>query len=139
VRNSAGELNINPDSVSVGGISAGAHISIVMQHLARDCGIPLRLCMATVPPTSRWMEYQTYEDSPFASFHEFALGPVLPWKRMEFLKNLCFPRGGRQEIEENLFCPQWQFSVLEAENWKGLCPTLLRTGEVDPLRDEGEE
>lgn len=34
---------MKPDSVSIGGISAGGHITIVLQHLARDAKIPLRL------------------------------------------------------------------------------------------------
>jgi acetyl esterase/lipase len=37
------ELNCNPASMSLGGISAGGHLSAVMQHMARDAGIPLKL------------------------------------------------------------------------------------------------
>ncbi|KAI0397821.1 alpha/beta-hydrolase [Xylariaceae sp. FL0594] len=141
VRDSASELNIDPESVSVGGISAGAHISIVLQHLARDGGIPLRLCMATVPPTSGWMGYEDYRESPFASFREFALGPVLSWERLQYLGRTCLPFTVERREEEgyaDLPCPAWQVSPLEAANWSGLCPALIRTAEVDPLRDEGE-
>ncbi|KAL2193258.1 Alpha/Beta hydrolase protein, partial [Corynascus similis CBS 632.67] len=53
VRESASQLNINPTSVSIGGISAGGHICLVLQHMARDAGIPLKLCMASVTPATR--------------------------------------------------------------------------------------
>lgn len=39
------KLNGKTDSVSVGGISAGGHISAVMQQLARDANIDLKLGM----------------------------------------------------------------------------------------------
>lgn len=34
--------------------------------------------------------------------------------------------------------PEWWFEPLNAPNWEGLCPAFIRTGECDPLRDEGE-
>jgi acetyl esterase/lipase len=81
------------------------------------------------------MQYETYEESPFKSFHEFAHGPVLPWARIKFFGSHCFPGGDAGRRDD---MPRWQIAPLEAEDWKDLCPTLLRTGEVDPLRDEGE-
>ncbi|KAI1496211.1 Alpha/Beta hydrolase protein [Biscogniauxia marginata] len=135
-RASATTLNINPDSISIGGISAGAHISIVLQHMARDAGVRLKLCMATVPPSTAGLQYDDYTDSPFPSFREFANGPILPWARIKFFGNYCFPRDKREEIRA--MWPHWWFAPLNANNWSGLCPTFIRTGECDPLRDEGE-
>ena len=37
------ELNARTDSISIGGISAGGHISAVTQQRARDANIPLKL------------------------------------------------------------------------------------------------
>lgn len=47
VHNNAGQLNIRPDSISIGGISAGGHISAVCQQLARDANLPLKLGMSS--------------------------------------------------------------------------------------------
>ncbi|XXG93814.1 hypothetical protein Hte_000063 [Hypoxylon texense] len=135
-RESATSLKINPDSISIGGISAGGQISCILQHKARDAGVPLKLCLATVPVTSEGFLYREYEESPFASFHEFAYGPVLPWARMKFFGELCFPRDDAEEI--CAMWPDWWVAPLKAKNWTGLCDTFIRTGECDVLRDEGE-
>ncbi|KAK8027267.1 hypothetical protein PG991_004323 [Apiospora marii] len=136
VRNSAEKLNINPDSVSVGGISAGATISLVLQHLARDAGVPLRLCMATVPGTDKSLLYDDPSESPYPSFSEFANGPVLPFARIRLFGGICFPR---DELPERLaLVPEWWTCPLQADNFRGLCDTFIRTGAVDPLRDEAE-
>ncbi|KAI0482571.1 Alpha/Beta hydrolase protein [Xylariaceae sp. FL0804] len=136
VRDSAAALNVKPDSVSIGGISAGGQIAIVLQHMARDAGVPLKLCMATVPPASPGLTYDDWTESPHASMHEFALGPVLGWDRMGYFGRQCFPPDRREEIRA--MWPKWWVGPLDAENWRGLCPTYIRTGECDALRDEGE-
>ncbi|KAI1333211.1 alpha/beta-hydrolase [Xylariaceae sp. FL0255] len=136
VRSSPTALNINPDSISAGGISAGAHLTIVLQHLARDAGTPLRLSMPTVPPSTALMMMESYEESPFKSLHEFAHGPILPWARIKYFGEMCFPPEKREEIRRTY--PSWWFAPIKATNWRGIGPTFLRTGEVDPLRDEGE-
>lgn len=135
-RESATSLKINPDSISIGGISAGGQISCILQHMARDTGVPLKLCLATVPVTSEGFLYKEYTESPFGSFHEFAHGPVLPWSRMKFFGELCFPRDDLKEICAQW--PDWWTVPLQAKNWTGLCDTFIRTGECDVLRDEGE-
>ncbi|KAI2618402.1 alpha/beta-hydrolase [Hypoxylon sp. NC1633] len=135
-RESAASLKIHPDSISIGGISAGAQISLVLQHLARDAGVPLKLCLATVPPTTEGLLYEDYTESPFASFQEFAHGLILPWERMKFFGEKCFPRDRRKELRK--MWPDWWYAPLKSKNWAGLCDTFIRTGECDPLRDEGE-
>ncbi|KAK0732895.1 Alpha/Beta hydrolase protein [Lasiosphaeria miniovina] len=136
VRDSSSTLNINPTSVSIGGISAGAHICLVLQHMARDAGIPLRLCMASVPPSTDSLTYAYYTQSSFQSFHDFHRAPVLPWKRMQYFGRLCMPQETLPELRK--LWPDWWFAPIRAPNWKGLCDTFVRTAEVDPLRDEGE-
>ncbi|GAB1319802.1 Alpha/beta hydrolase fold-3 domain-containing protein [Madurella fahalii] len=136
VRQSASDLLIDTGSISIGGISAGGHISLVLQHRARDAGIPLKLCMASVSPATDALAYRFYTESPFPSFHEFYRGPVLPWKRIKYFGNLCMPQDKLHELRQQW--PDWWFAPLRARNWDGLCDTLIRTAEVDPLRDEGE-
>ncbi|KAK7753238.1 hypothetical protein SLS62_004757 [Diatrype stigma] len=137
-RSSASELNIRPDSITIGGISAGGQISVVLQHIARDSGVPLKLCMPTVPPVGGWLTYNYYTDSPHRSFNEFYRGPILPWARIKYFADLCNPRDSVDGGISALW-PDWWITPLKAKNWKGLCDTFVRTGAVDPLRDEGEE
>lgn len=122
--------------MSVGGISAGGNISIVLQHMARDEGVPLVLCMPTVPGTESVLAYTHYTDSPQRSFLEYAHGPVLGWPALRYFGDQCFPRDCR--AERLALLPDWQVAPLRAPNWDGLCETLFRTAECDPLRDEGE-
>lgn len=135
-RDSAATLNLKPDSVSIGGISAGAQICSVLQHMARDAGVPLKLCMPSVSPTADWLLYKFYTDSPFPSFHEFYRSPILPWARVQWFAKHCVPPDKTEELTR--MWPDWWFSPLKARNWSGLCDTYLRTAECDVLRDEGE-
>jgi acetyl esterase/lipase len=136
VRSSAQSLNIRPDSVSVGGISAGGQISVVLQHIARDEGVPLVLCMPTVPGTDAVLTYEFVTDSPRRSFLEFAAGPVLGWGALKYFADHCVPK---EHMAERLaLLPAWWAAPIRAPNWHGLCDTLLRTAACDPLRDEGE-
>lgn len=135
-RKSAAILNIKPDSISIGGISAGAHISIVLQHMARDASFPLKLCMATVPPAYQDFFIKSYTENPYPSFTEFANGPVLPWARIEWFAEHCLPRDKFEERYK--LVPDWWWAPISAKNWHGLCETLIRTAECDILRDEGE-
>ncbi|KAI0146690.1 Alpha/Beta hydrolase protein [Pestalotiopsis sp. NC0098] len=136
-RSSAESLKIKPDSLSVGGISAGGHISLVLQRILRDEGIPLRICLATVPGTTKALYYQYYTDSPHASFHEFFRGPILPWATIKYFGDACFPRA---ELADRLaLVPDWWADPLNcSKDWAGLGETYIRTAETDPLRDEGE-
>ncbi|CAP61385.1 uncharacterized protein PODANS_4_270 [Podospora anserina S mat+] len=136
VRDEHVSLNVDPFSISIGGVSAGGHISLVLQHMARDAGIPLKLCMPTVPPTTDCLSLDYYTQSPYPSFHEFHQGPVLPWKRIKYFGNQCMPRDKLPEIRK--MWPDWWLAPMRAPNWSGLCNTYIRTAEVDPLRDEGE-
>jgi len=129
-------LNTNPDSISIGGISAGGNLSLALQHMARDAGIPLKLCMATVPSTLDVLAYKHVTESPFKSFMHFSRGPVLPWKRIKYFGQFAFPPDKVDMLRAKY--PDFWFAPLRAKRWDGLCETYIRTGEADPLRDEGE-
>lgn len=79
----AGTLNIDPTSVSIGGLSAGGQMSAVLAHFARDEGISLRLHLMIVPATD--MRYclkgstLSTENCPYPSvhlFHDVPWGPL---------------------------------------------------------------
>src|SRR3954469_16551162 len=91
-RDSASTLNLDPTSLSIGGISAGGHITFVLQHLARDAGLALKLALASVPGATDAFSYRFYTDSPYASFREFYKAPVLPWTRIAWFAAQCLPR-----------------------------------------------
>lgn len=129
MRDSAQRLNIKPDSLSVGGISAGGNISLVVQHLARDAGVPLRLCLATCPVASGALAYTDYTDSPFPSVSAFRDDAFLSWRDMQWF--------GKYSVRDASL-PAWWFNVAEAPNLRALGTTFIRTAEADILRDEGE-
>ncbi|KAJ4415055.1 hypothetical protein N0V82_007571 [Gnomoniopsis sp. IMI 355080] len=132
----AKSLNFNPSSISFGGISAGGTISLILHHMARDAGIPIKLVMASVPGSDTCLSYEFYTDSPRRSFHEFYRGPVLPWASIKWFGKLSQPSEKQEELKA--MWPDWYFTPFKARNFKDLCPVFIRTGECDPLRDEGE-
>lgn len=94
--------------------------------------------MPTVPCTTPALTYQEPTDSPYPSFREFAKGPVLPWASIRFFGSLAIPEDKRAEL--HALWPDWWFALdtRETKDLQGLCPTFVRTGECDPLCDEGE-
>lgn len=104
--------------------------------MARDAGIALKLCMASVPSATEALGYRSYTDSPFPSFHEFHAAPTLPWARIKYFGSFCMPPEKLLDLRRRW--PDWWLSPLRAPNWSNLCDTLIRTAEIDPLRDEGE-
>lgn len=44
-------LNIKADSLSIGGLSAGGHMTAVMSHMAKHEGVGLKLALMVVPST----------------------------------------------------------------------------------------
>ncbi|EFX04579.1 hypercellular protein [Grosmannia clavigera kw1407] len=136
VRDNGKRLNINPGSVSIGGLSAGAQFAAILQHRARDIKLPLKLAILAVPPMAPHSEYRSAEDSPFPSFAEFAEGPVLSWELIKYFNQCTFPEKLLQSLRQTL--PEYYFSPLAAPNFRGICDTFIATAGCDPLRDEGE-
>jgi acetyl esterase/lipase len=50
-RQSASKLNLKADSVSIGGLSAGGHMTAVMSHIAKAEDVDLKLALMVVPST----------------------------------------------------------------------------------------
>ncbi|KAJ6439782.1 zinc finger transcription factor 1 [Purpureocillium lavendulum] len=130
------EINGRPDSISIGGISAGGHISAMAQQLARDENIDLKLAVLAVPATDSHLGLEKASDSPFPSFSENALAPCLNWARMKYFMNHCEPQTDAQRAELAAR-PVWHSSPIKG-NLRGVCDTMVLTAECDPLRDEGE-
>lgn len=84
----ASNLGINPESVSIGGLSAGGHLAAVLAIMARDEGLPpLKLQMLVVPSVdSRFVPAEGLypEDDPYQSHREFQDAPCLPLNRMRW-------------------------------------------------------
>ncbi|CAN8102769.1 unnamed protein product [Discula destructiva] len=135
-RSEASSLKFDASSVSFGGISAGGNITLILHHMARDAGIPIKLILPSVPGCDPCLSYKFYTDSTRPSFHEFFRGPSLPWVGLKWLGSLTQPPEKLAELQA--MWPKWWFSPFDAPNFEGLCPVFIRTAELDPLRDEGE-
>lgn len=136
VINESRVLNTKPDSVSLGGISAGGFFCFVLQHMARDAGIPLRLIVPAVGVTLDVCSYKSVDDSPFESFREFSKAPQLNWARISYFQQYVFPEGKDAEIRSKY--PDWWLAPLRAPNFSNLCDAFIITAECDPVRDEAE-
>ncbi|KAI0470535.1 Alpha/Beta hydrolase protein [Xylariaceae sp. FL0804] len=137
----AKEFNIRPDSISVGGVSAGGFIALALGHLARDAGIPLRLVAAGTPVVDDLSQYRSAADSPFASMRENEHAPTLNWGRLAWFDKLKWSSLGTtpEEIaEKRRQIPELYSNLFKARSFSSLPDTLIFTAGADPLRDEGE-
>ncbi|EOD49515.1 putative alpha beta hydrolase fold-3 protein [Neofusicoccum parvum UCRNP2] len=135
-----GKFNIDPSRISLGGSSAGGNIALVLAHLARDEGIPLKLVTVGVPVVYDWRKYDSPEHGPFPSAREMALAPTLNWEKLKKFDNLKWSSiSNDPDIKEKqMEAVSWFADLLEAPNFDGLAKTVIYTAECDPLRDEGE-
>jgi len=134
------EFNVKPDSISIGGVSAGANIALVCAHLARDAGIPLRLVCAGTPVIDDLSQYEAAAGSPFKSMQENEHAPTLNWGRLAWFDKLkweSMPTDAEQK-QAQLAKVGWYKNLLTAPNMENLAKTIVYTAGADPLRDEGE-
>ena len=123
VLDQAGELDVGPARISVGGDSAGANLAAVVTHRWRDAGLPPLARQVLVYPITNY----SY-DTP--SWREFANGPVITVERGVVAWDRYVPDPSKRVHPEA--------SPLRAPNFTGLPPALVVTAEYDALRDEGE-
>ncbi|KAK4077165.1 uncharacterized protein Triagg1_4132 [Trichoderma aggressivum f. europaeum] len=137
----AARFNIRPDSISVGGVSAGGFIALAVAHLARDAGIALRLVAAGTPVVDDISQYATAADSPWPSMQENEFAPTLNWARLAWFDKLKLSTLPTEPEAHNAAKERigWQNNLLKAPNFEGLARTLIYTASADPLRDEGEK
>ena len=89
----AESLGVNKQSVSIGGLSAGGHLSAVLAHLARDePGMPpLKLQLLVVPAVdSRWVPLEGSCDPsvPYKTYLSCEYAPCLPLNRLRWFSRL---------------------------------------------------
>ncbi|KAH3671332.1 hypothetical protein OGAPHI_000555 [Ogataea philodendri] len=133
-------LGFNKNSISVGGVSAGGHISLAVDHLCRDIGLKLVLICAGTPQIADISNIPTAQDSPYDSIKECEFAPTLNWARLKWFDNIKWQwlEGLTEEQKkEELDKIGWLRDLTLATNFKDLTKTLVFTAGLDPMRSEG--
>jgi acetyl esterase/lipase len=128
----AERFDINPESISLGGVSAGGAIALALAHLARDASLPLKLIAVGTPVIDDLSQYSTAQDSPWPSMRENEFAPTLNWARLAWFDKL---KRSTMSLPDDA---AWYANLLAAPSFAGLAKTVLYTAGADPLRDEGE-
>lgn len=128
--------------ITLGGVSAGANIALICNHLARDAGIPIKGVIVGTPQIADISVIPTAADSPYASVKEFEFAPTLNWARLKWFDNIKWDSltkddpVKRAEQEKDV---SWFKDAMTAPNCSGLADlTVIMTADCDPMRDEGE-
>jgi acetyl esterase/lipase len=133
IRSHGAELfGTRPDSISLGGVSAGGAIALALAHHARDAALPLRLVTAGAPVIDDLSQYPSAAASPWPSMRENEHAPTLNWARLAWFDKL--KRAGMDDA----VAASWHTNLLRAPDFSGLARTVVYTAGADPLRDEGE-
>jgi acetyl esterase len=122
----AAELGGDPARVAVAGDSAGANLSAVMAHLARDNGGPALAFQLLWYPT-------VTGDLSLPSFAENADAPVLDRDVIEAFLHWYLPG---VDLRDPSTLPV-TLAPANAADFTGLPPAYIATAEHDPLRDDG--
>lgn len=138
VISNAKDVNIDPDSVSIGGLSAGGHMAAVLSHFARDEGIKLKLQLMVVPATD--MRYCPLDvdgevQSVYPSVVDLADMPWGPVGRESWFLNYFI---GVEPETRSRILNDWRMTPVLAPNFNNLAPALIVTAEFDVERDEAE-
>ncbi|WP_433760251.1 alpha/beta hydrolase [Nocardia sp. CA-135398] len=124
LREHAVALHIDPDSIAVGGDSAGGALAAGLCLALRDGKLPL--------PISQVLAYPPVDDSFAApSWTEFADAPLLTSADAKWLIEQYRGPDYRDQVDP-LAAP------MRAESLHSLPPALILTAEVDPIRDDAE-
>ncbi|KAK1990901.1 hypothetical protein LX36DRAFT_591649 [Colletotrichum falcatum] len=136
----AAALNVDPLSVSFGGLSAGGQMSAVLAHFARDESVPVKLHLMIVPATDmRYCHRRFTElDESNCPYESARLYRDLPWgplgREQWFLKYWL----GDDDDEQQRCLEDWRLTPVLAPDFRNLPPAHIITAEFDLERDEGE-
>jgi acetyl esterase/lipase len=134
-------FNIRTDSISLGGVSAGAFIALALPHLAAEASIPLCLIAVGTPVIDDLSQYASAADSPHASMRENEFAPTLNWTRLTWFDKIKWSTlpsdpAAREAAKREM---GWFTNLLDAPKATPDHPrTVIYTAGADPLRDEGE-
>jgi acetyl esterase len=118
VASNAGELELDPARIAIGGASAGGNLAAVVTHLARDeGGPPIVFQLLVYPPT----DHRARGDTSSPGLFDRA-GAAWCWSHYLGEASGDDPRA----------------SPLRAREFRGLPPALLIAAAHDSLREEGE-
>ncbi|RFU31577.1 hypothetical protein B7463_g4761, partial [Scytalidium lignicola] len=136
------KFDINPKILTLGGVSAGANIALICNHLARDAGIPIKAVVIGTPQIADISVIPTVADSPYPSTKEMEFAPTLNWARLKWFDALKWDSLAKDnpalkaEQEKDI---GWFRDAITAPNFKDLADlTVIMTADCDPMRDEGE-
>ena len=134
------KFNIDPARMSIGGVSAGGNIALILAHLARDAKIPLKLVAVGTPTVDDLSRYSAASESPYPSMTELEFAPTLNWTRLKWFDVLKWSSLSSDPVEREQQMEQvsWFADLMQAPSFKGLPRTVICTAGCDPLRDEGE-
>ncbi|KAH0328936.1 hypothetical protein KCU71_g842, partial [Aureobasidium melanogenum] len=135
----AEELNVNAGSISIGGLSAGGHMSAVLSHMARDAGLELKLALMIVPSTDfRWLiAAEPLRSDVAKQYPSTALYKDAPWgglKREQWFLEHWIPNGLNNAQSEARQLEDLSFHDFEhndISNLTDLTPGALRSGDTD--------
>jgi acetyl esterase len=121
-----GEFGLDTSRLAVAGDSVGGNMVAAITQLAKERrGPEIRYQVMFYPVTDARMNSHSY--------HEFANGPWLTKRAMEWFWNAYAPN--KEDRRQATVSPL----SATAEQLKGLPPALIIVDEYDVLRDEGEE
>jgi acetyl esterase len=118
----AGELELDPLRIGVGGDSAGGTLAAVVARKARDAGVPIAVQLLLYPVTDHAFDTSSY--SLFAEGWGLTR-EAMAWFWSQYL-------GGRADGADP------DISPARLGDLRRLAPAVVVTAECDVLRDEGE-
>ncbi|PLB52162.1 alpha/beta hydrolase fold protein [Aspergillus steynii IBT 23096] len=137
-------LNLDANSISIGGLSSGGLITAVLANFARDCSPPLdlKLQLMVVPATDmRYVpvsidqaEPLTAETCAYPSAIFFSDLPWSPLARESWFLNYYI---GTDPAVRARTLSDWRMTPVLSPCLKGLAPAHIITAEFDVERDEG--
>ncbi|SPN99282.1 related to esterase/lipase [Cephalotrichum gorgonifer] len=132
------KYGIDPQSVSIGGLSAGGHMTAVMAHFARDEKIDLKLQLMIVPSVDlRWeIAAEPLKSDVTARYPSVTLFADNPWSPRGRMKWFMDHWIGTSPERRDEVTSDWVASPILAPSFEGLATAHFVTAEFDLSRDE---